>query len=121
MDGTFSYDGSQSGTITSGGTVPLKHGESITIHDIPAGAHYTVTESGNRGYNVYASGDTGIIAEGTTSAAKFTNSRSNVPKTGEDNSMMLGLSLMGISVLGMAGTLLSGNNKRRKGAHQTNR
>ena len=83
--------------------------------------YHTVTESGNRGYNVYASGDTGIIAEEKTSAAKFTNSRSNVPKTGEDNSMMLGLCLMGISVLGMAGTLLSGNNKRRKPSHVKNR
>ena len=121
VDGTFNYSGSKTGTITSGGTVQLKHGESITIVDIPAGASYTVTESGNSGYSVYASGDTGIISDGKTSTAKFTNTRSSVPKTGDNSNMMLWLSLMGVSILGMFSVLFIKTNKRRKAAHLRNK
>ena len=121
VDGTFSYIGSKTGTITNGGTIQLKHGESITIVDIPAGTSYTVTESGNSGYSVYASGDTGIISDGKTSTAKFTNTRSSVPKTGDHSNMPLWFSLMGISVLGMIGTLFIKTNKRRKAAHLRNK
>ena len=121
VDGTFSYTGSKSGTITNGGTIQLKHGESITIVDIPAGTSYTVTESGNSGYTVYASGDRGIISDGKTSTAKFTNTRSSVPKTGDNSNMPLWFSLMGISVLGMIGTLFIKTNKRRKAAHLRNK
>ncbi|MDD5904992.1 MAG: DUF5979 domain-containing protein [Clostridium sp.] len=121
VDGTFSYIGSKSGTITNGGTIQLKHGESITIVDIPAGTSYTVTESGNSGYSVYASGDTGIISDGKTSTAKFTNTRSSVPKTGDHSNMPLWFSLMGISVLGMIGTLFIKTKKRRKAAHLRNK
>ncbi len=42
-EGTYSYSGSKSGTITSGGTIQLKHGESITITGIESGTYYTVT------------------------------------------------------------------------------
>lgn len=117
VDGTFSYTGSKSGTIANGGTIQLKHGESITIVDIPAGTSYTVTESGNSGYSVYASGDTGIISDGKTSTAKFTNTRSSVPKTGDNSNMPLWFSLMGVSVLGMIGTLFIKTKKRRIGTH----
>ena len=121
VDGTFNYTGSKTGTITSGGTVQLKHGESITIVDIPAGTSYTVTESGNSGYSVYASGDTGIISDGKTSTAKFTNTRSSVPKTGDNSNMPLWFSLMGVSVLGMIGTLFIKTKKRRIGTHFRNK
>ena len=40
----FVYSGSKTGTITSGETVTLKHGESITIVDLPVGTRYKVTE-----------------------------------------------------------------------------
>ena len=125
-EGTFNYTGSKSGTITSGGTVQLKHGESITIVDIPAETNYEVTESGNSGYTVYASGDKGVIADGKVSAANFINARNsagkteadsktgNGPKTGDDNNMMLWIGMMGISILAVAGTLFGSNKKRKK-------
>lgn len=113
--GSYSYTGSKSGTIKSGDTVELKHGESITISGLPAGTTYVVTESGNNGYRVYASGDKGTIAANATSTAAFTNARSSVPQTGDDSHLLLWLSMAGISGLGM---LLTGIFRRkRKGKH----
>jgi len=56
----FSYDGSKNGTIKSGESVKLKHGELIKIYGIPLEVQYTVTESDNEGYKV----DPGKNAEG---------------------------------------------------------
>lgn len=121
VDRMFRYTGSKTGTITRGGTIRLKHGESITITDIPAGTSYKAAESGNSGYIVSASGDTGIISEGKTSVAKFTNTKSSVPKTGDNSNAPLWISLMGISVLGAAGTLFINKKKRRKPTHLRNK
>ena len=61
-------------TFTNGvATFTLKHGESKTIKDIPAGYTYTVTESDNAGYTVTMSGNTGTIKAGETSTAAFNN------------------------------------------------
>ncbi|MDD4510348.1 MAG: DUF5979 domain-containing protein, partial [Oscillospiraceae bacterium] len=43
-DGSYSYTGSKTGTITSGDSIKLKHGESVTISNIPVDVTYTVTE-----------------------------------------------------------------------------
>ena len=69
------------GEVTYGGvtfingvaTFTLKHNESKTIKDIPAGYTYTVTESDNAGYTVTMSGNTGTIKAGETSTAAFNN------------------------------------------------
>jgi len=52
VTGEFAYDGSKTGTIKSGESVKLKHGELIRIYDIPLDVEYTVTESDNEGYKV---------------------------------------------------------------------
>ena len=57
--------------------ITLKHGESATATGLPAGVHYTVTESGNEGYAVTAAGDTGVIRDGQTAMAAFTNVKDN--------------------------------------------
>jgi hypothetical protein len=113
--GSYSYTGSKSGTIKSGDTVQLKHGESITISGLPAGTTYSVTESGNNGYRVYASGNTGTIAANKTSTAAFTNARSSVPQTGDDSNLLLWLSTAGAAGVGMVLTAILG--KKRKGKH----
>ena len=107
------YTGSKSGTIKSGDTVQLKHGESITISGLPAGTTYTVTESGNNDYRVYASGNSGTIAANKTSTAAFTNARSSVPQTGDDSNLLLWLSIAGAAGVGMVLTAILG--KKRKG------
>ncbi len=115
--GSYTYTGSKSGTITSGNTVLLRHGQYITIVNLPAGTTYSVTESGNTGYRVYTSGDTGAIAANGTSTAAFTNSKSKVPATGDDNAILKGALIMMVSLLG-AGALIYVDrriaNKRRK-------
>ena len=81
---TFHYDGAKTGTIQSGGAIALKHGESITIHDIPAGTAYQVEELDADGYKVTSEGTAGTIrAEGTVTAS-FTNTRNDDPGPGPD-------------------------------------
>ncbi len=60
--------------------ITLKHGESSTAIRLPTGIHYTVTESDHDGYMVTADGDTGVIRDGKTAVAAFTNTRnSDIP------------------------------------------
>jgi len=79
---SFPYDGSKTGTIKSGESVKLKHGESIKIYDIPLDVQYAVVESGNEGYTVKTKNTSGTIDEiGRT--AQFTNHKDN-PDDDED-------------------------------------
>lgn len=71
--GTYYYSGSKSGSVTSGGTISLKGGESVTIYDLPVGAAYTVGEAQVSGYTQTASGTSGTIELGQTKTARFTN------------------------------------------------
>lgn len=69
---TFTYIGSKSGEISSGGTISLANGEYVIIQNLPEGTTYTVTE---KDYNFYVSTSTdasGLIGDGTSIAA-FTN------------------------------------------------
>ena len=58
----------------------LKHNQSKTATGLPAGIRYTVTESGNAGYTVTSTGETGSIPAGDTAVALFNNH-----KSGEDS------------------------------------
>ncbi len=104
--GSYAYTGSYDGMIRSGGTVFLKHGEYITIHNLPAGTTYSVIESGNSGYYVHASDDTGMIAANTTATAAFTNTKVEVPKTGDGGSLIEGLLLITASLIGAMGMFI---------------
>ncbi len=77
--GTYTYvgQGVPGGTIKSGDTVSLAHGQSITIVGLPDGATYTVTEKdyADVGYTVTSTGETGEIVSSTTKTAAFTNTR----------------------------------------------
>lgn len=55
--------------------IALKHGESLTAAGLPAGAAYTVAENDNESYTVTANGDTGVIRDGKTAVAAFTNTK----------------------------------------------
>ena len=72
LTGSYKVENSEK-TVKSGDTVSLKDGESLTILDLPVGAYYEITESDAAGYVATKSGDTGIIADGETTEAKFTN------------------------------------------------
>ena len=116
--GSFSYTGSKTGTIASGGTVTLKHGESIQISGIPAGTEYSVSETPCAGYLTTSTGESGKIQSNMTSAALFTNTRSSVPQTGDDSALEFWLGLTGLSLVGEIFTLFSGKVKRKKGKHE---
>lgn len=74
LTGTFPYTiGETEGTIASGGTLKLKHGETAKITGIPEGASYTVEEETEDGYTTTKTGDTGTIDSTTPSEAEFTN------------------------------------------------
>ena len=61
-------------TFTDGvATFTLKHGESKTATDLPAGVSYAVEESDNDGYTVTKTGETGTIQTGVTATAAFVN------------------------------------------------
>ncbi len=70
--GTFTHDG-VSYTLPCTVNFSLRDGEQETIENLPAGAAYVVTESGNEGYDVTKTGDTGMIVDGVTSTADFVN------------------------------------------------
>jgi pilin isopeptide linkage protein/uncharacterized repeat protein (TIGR01451 family) len=78
--GTYNYigDGVPSGTITSGDTIALAHGQSITIVGVPKGTPFIVTETdySGVGYTPHNTGATGTIIVDETQEASFTNTYS---------------------------------------------
>jgi len=93
------------GTITFGNAaiaVYLKHGQSVTFHDLPMGINYTINETGNSGYTptVSISNDatnagaantgsysgttqiTGGLLNSNNAAVNYSNTKTSVPPTG---------------------------------------
>ena len=81
LTGSYAYSGSYTGTLTNGGTFTLKHGESITIAKLPAGAKYTITETAEDGYTAAQPVITGEIANENVVTAAFTNAYGVEPAT----------------------------------------
>ena len=109
-------------TFTDGvASFTLTGDQTKTATGLPAGISFTVTEADYSadGYVTAMSGDTGTIEDGKTSVATFTNTK--IPKTGDNSNITLWLSLTGVSVIGMIGTLFIKTNKRRKAAHLRNK
>jgi uncharacterized surface anchored protein len=77
--GTYTYigHGMPGGTIASGDTISLAHGQSITIVGLPKGATYTVTEAdySGDGYTPTSTGAAGSIVADATQTASFTNTK----------------------------------------------
>ena len=62
-------------------TFKLKHGETISIANLPYGVGYTVTETAAKGYTTTKDGDTGTINAAKQTAA-FTNTKTGDIDTG---------------------------------------
>lgn len=62
-------------------TFKLKHGETISIANLPYGVTYTVTETAAEGYTTTKTGDTGTINAADQTAA-FTNTKTGEVDTG---------------------------------------
>ena len=83
---TFSYTGNgvPDGTVVSGGTVSLAHGQSVTITGLPAGTSYSVTENeaNQGGYTTTGTNTAGTIQTGTAATAAFVN---HMPSSSSDS------------------------------------
>ena len=81
LTGDYSYTGTgaSNGTLKSGDTFKLKHGQSITITGLPVGTTYEVAETKAEGYTTTKNGDTGTITKDTTATAAFTNTKNTTP------------------------------------------
>ena len=99
FDRAVAYGDQASDTIT----FQLRHGESVTLPNIPEGTKYEVKESDYAGYRVSSSGAKGTIAAGKTSVASFVNSKGPIPITGDSGSKVLGAVIMGASILAIIG------------------
>lgn len=95
----------------------LKHGERKTAEGLPAGVEYTVKEGDNEGYTVRRIGDTGVIREGRTAYARFTNRKTNLdnqPRTGDETRLGLWIGLTALCFLGAVVSLMFGKKKSGK-------
>ncbi len=77
LTGEYPYLGSVSGRFASGDKVELKHHESITITELPAGTRYKVTEeeANENGYVTSVEGETGTLVHDGEAWAVYTNYR----------------------------------------------
>ena len=84
LDGRYSYTRMDSsgkstyGTVASGETIKLRHGETALIDGLPAGTYYKVEELTTGGYEIFANNKKGTIAkgkitDGTATTADFVN------------------------------------------------
>ncbi len=96
-------DGS-TGKIKSGGTITLKHGEQVTILNIPVGTEYSVTETeaNQNGYTTTATGTEGGIMRTKISTAAFVNNKKRVLDTGDNDTALIALGIaLGVSCIGL--------------------
>ncbi len=99
-----SYDSNPSSIeIGEETTFHLKHGETLSIANLPYGVSYTVTETEAEGYSTTKEGDSGSITAATQTAA-FTNDRTTTVDTGITTDSLPYVLLLGIVVL--AGAVL---------------
>jgi len=77
------------GTVKSGDTIQLAHGETAVISDLPAGTTYKVTAVDTKGYKVTGTGTNGSVGEDGVKAAFISEkvssgSSAEGPKTGDN-------------------------------------
>ena len=84
-------------------TFYLKHGETLSIANLPYDVSYTVTETAEEGYTTTKEGDTGKIGAASQTAA-FTNERTTTVDTGITTDSLPYVLLLGIVAL--AGAVL---------------
>lgn len=99
-----SYDSNPSSIeIGKETTFHLKHGETLSIANLPYGVSYIVTETAEEGYTTTKEGDSGSINAAAQTAA-FTNDRTTTVDTGITTDSLPYVLLLGIVVL--AGAVL---------------
>lgn len=106
IDGIFDYHGSKIGTLVSGDTISLGHGDYIVIEDIPKGTKYSIRELPALGYeSIYPGNESGVVLTEDVTVA-IVNKKlmaSQMPETGGPGvwafwcfgGMALGLGVLG--------------------------
>ena len=104
-EGSYTATGPTNTVTFSGGTatVSLKHGETITIYDLPAGASYSVAETSVSGYTTTPADETGNIPDGGTAAVTFTNYKPGGSNPGGPSGPVTGSLSITKTVTGAAG------------------
>ncbi|MBE6758967.1 MAG: Cna B-type domain-containing protein, partial [Ruminococcaceae bacterium] len=79
------------GTIKSGDTIQLAHGETAVIYGLPVGTAYKVTETENKAYRLTSTGASGTVSQDGAKASFInekikSSSGSEGPKTGDYSS-----------------------------------
>lgn len=71
----FNYTTStgRTGMIATDGSLMLVDGETVTVHELPHGAKYSVSEAEEAGFKTTSSGDVGTIQANQTAEASFSN------------------------------------------------
>jgi len=99
------------GTATA--NIVIKHGETVTFSNIPAGVSYSVAEStahaaadpngsdGSKGYMISYTNETGTISKNVTSAAAITNTKTIQIDTGASMDYLPYLLLMAVATIGI--------------------
>ena len=70
---TYTGPDGTKGTISNGGTIELKAGQTATIEELPKGTTYTVHEADVNGFTVSKNDLSGTIKSNRTATAAFTN------------------------------------------------
>ena len=86
-------------------TFMLKHGDTLSIANLPYNVTYTVTETADADYETTKAGDTGTISAAEQTAA-FTNTKTGSIDTGVTTENLPYVILMGLVVLAGAALLL---------------
>ena len=86
-------------------TFKLKHGDTISIANLPYGVSYTVTEAAADGYTTTKAGDSGTISAAEQTAA-FTNNKNGNIDTGVTTENLPYVLLIGFVVLAGAALLI---------------
>lgn len=133
LEGSYSYIGGvlngvqgvtapKSGTVTNGGSITLKHGQTITIQGLPAGTKYTIEETNAKadGYttkiNNQVSADctiTDTVQDNATQVVNFVNERDGTVPTGIMIDSFPWMMAAGLCLLCGAALLLTWKIRRR--------
>jgi len=91
-------------TDTKTFTLQLKHGQKITLENIPAGVTYSVseTEANQDGYTTTVGSETGTVAAKVDSTVDYTNTKNIVIDTGISVDTLPYMMIMALALLGAA-------------------
>lgn len=97
--------GKTEGKVSNGGTLQLKHGESVKLY-LPIGAHYTVkeVEANQDGYTTMVTNGEGTVSDANPIKVSFTNrgdKNSTTPSTGDASNMASWFAMLIVSAAGL--------------------